>query len=53
LGAAKNVPATFYVRDRLFLDRGGIEIAGVGNCLKKFRREIKFGKTHRDVVALL
>ena len=42
LGAAENVPARFDVGDRLFLDRGGICIAGVGNRLKNFRRKIQF-----------
>ena len=46
LRAAQNIPPALDVRDGLFLDRGGIGIAGVGNCLKNFRRKIKFGKIH-------
>ena len=46
LGAAEHVTAALDERDRLFLDRGGDRIAGVGNRLKHFRRKIKLGKTH-------
>ena len=53
LGAAEHVPPALNVGDRLFLDRGGSCIAGVGNRLKNFRRQIKFGKTHGYVVAFL
>ena len=53
LSATENIPATPYVGDCLFLDRSGTGIAGVGNCLKNFRRQVKFGKIHREVVAFL
>src|SRR5260370_42087824 len=46
LGATENVPATLYVGDRLFLDRSGIGIAGVGNRLKNLRRKVEFRKIH-------
>ena len=46
LGATKNIPATLHVGDRLFLDRSGIGIAGVGNRLENLRRKVEFGKIH-------
>ena len=46
LGATENVPATLYVGDRLFLDRCGIGVTGVGNRLKNLRRKVEFGKIH-------